>query len=210
MPHPRIDWRENVAKLQESLNQERVAAREWKSVASALAGYLHHVDHALTIIVSEASSIERVFNVDAPEHNVPEAPIGSSGEEVYRHIRVKVRSVVSFVGHLAAEAVRAEQTILDAATMAQEALQTTRPASDLVPTIPEFDPEAWGLHPTDHVAGSNASATNRDPYVDMLATERQNTEAGDSAATTESTALVASTAVRSDQAEYDLVRFLAT
>lgn len=147
MPHTERNWRIIIPDLHKTINHERAAAQEWKKVAECRLGFLRQMDKALTLMVSQAAGIERVFNTDAPQIAVEEAGPASSGEEVARLCRIKMGALVSFTSHLAQEAVAAEQTLVDVYGIAQEALRTDRPISDTVPTrlFDTFDPTQWGF-----------------------------------------------------------------
>lgn len=147
MPHKPSDWRVMLPSLQETIQHERAAAQEWKKVAESRLVFLQHIDKALTLMLGQASRIERVFNVDAPEFGVGEAPRGSSGEEVARLIRMKMSCLVTFTGNLAQEAQAAEKTIVDVYALAQEASKTFKPTVDIAPSWTEdsFEPSAWGF-----------------------------------------------------------------
>lgn len=147
MPHTERNWRIIIPDLQKTINHERAAAQEWKRVAECRLGFLRQIDKALTLMVGQAASIERVFNVDAPQITTEDAGAAASGEEVARLCRVKMGALVSFTSHLAQEAVAAEQTLVDVYGIAQEALRTDRPTMDTASSrfLDVFDPAQWGF-----------------------------------------------------------------
>jgi len=147
MPHTERNWRIIIPDLHKTINHERAAAQEWKKVADHRLNFLRQMDKALTLMVSHAAGIERVFNVDAPQVTLEEANSASSGEEIARLCRVKMGALVSFTSHLAQEAMGAEQALVDVYGIAQEALQTDRPATDTAPSrlYGIFDPTQWGF-----------------------------------------------------------------
>lgn len=160
MPHPPSDWRRAVPTLQETVERERASAREWKQVATNLVEYLHHIDLAFTLVIGEAGQIERIFNAEAPAADLPALPQGSSGEELFRSVRVKMNAVVTFITNLTSEAVAAESAISDVYEMAHAALTTDRPLADTVPTTSlAFDPSDWGL-PRAGTAPTRASSVS--------------------------------------------------
>jgi len=147
MPHTERNWRIIIPDLHKTINHERAAAQEWKKVADHRLNFLRQMDKALTLMVSHAAGIERVFNVDAPQVTLEEANSASSGEEIARLCRVKMGALVSSTSHLAQEAMGAEQALVDVYGIAQEALQTDRPATDTAPSrlYGIFDPTQWGF-----------------------------------------------------------------
>lgn len=169
MPHKEANWRIILPDLQATINKERAAAQEWKKVAESRLVFLQHIDKALTIMIGKAASVERVFNVDAPDVQIPEAPGGSSGEEVARCVRAKMSALVTFTGNLAQEALAAEQTMVDVYAIAQEALVTNRPTTDIAPAWSEndFEPSMWGFVKED-VQAALAVSSPLDPPSSAL------------------------------------------
>lgn len=173
MPHPPSDWRRAVPTLQETIDKERASAQEWKQVAMNLVEYLHHIDLAFTMVIGEAGNIERIFNAEAPKADMPPLPQGSSGEELFRSVRVKMNAVVTFITNLTSEAVAAESAITDVYQMAHAALTTERPVADVVPTTHlSFNPAEWGL-PTPSQDYSRSSSVSTPPPDSSLVLAKQ-------------------------------------
>lgn len=147
MPHTDVYWKDKLATLQSVISHERLAAAEWRKVADKRLSYLVAFDASLGSLINSAAKVERVFDVDAPRPTIVYATPGASGEEVARLCQDKLRAMVNFTTNLLKEALQVDTTLTDVYAIAQEALMTSRPQSDLVPTnlAEELAGEDWEI-----------------------------------------------------------------
>jgi len=147
MPHTEVYWKDKLSTLQSVVSHERLAATEWRKVAEKRLSYLVAFDASLGSLITSASKVEKIFNVDAPRPTIVYASEGASGEEVARLCKDKLQVMVSFITNLMREALRVDSTLTDVYAIAQEALMTSRPQVDLVPTnlAEELAGEDWEM-----------------------------------------------------------------